>query len=236
MARDTNPMRAILDTRRVIETPEGVELTLRVAGPLPRASAWLVDALVKFGILLACSTVLPFLGNYGMGLVLFAMFALLWLYTVLFEVYGKGATPGKRVMRLRVVHRNGTPVGWTGAVIRNLVRAADSLPVGYGVGLVTMMLNRDFQRLGDLAADTVVVHDAAVPGRPATPDVRPTPLKTPLTPQDQHAILLFSERAPNLSKARRIELADILAGKVTSGGEAGVRELNAHANWVAGRQ
>ena len=71
-----------------------------------------------------------------------------------------GQTPGKRLFGLAVLNDDGTPVRWPGALTRNLLRAVDFLPFLYGVGLIAMLLNRDFKRLGDLAAGTVVVYQA----------------------------------------------------------------------------
>ncbi|HTS53532.1 MAG TPA: RDD family protein, partial [Burkholderiales bacterium] len=100
----------MLDTAREIPTPEGIELTLRLAGPVARALAWTVDLLVRtaaFGLL---SIPLGMLGKVGVGFSLVLWFGLEWLYPTLFEVYGGGATPGKRALGLMVLHVDGTPV------------------------------------------------------------------------------------------------------------------------------
>ena len=145
----------LLDTVRPIETPEGITLNLRVAGPLARALAWGADSLIKYGALWGLLMVLGFLGQGGFGLWLIALFLTEWFYPVLFEIYADGATPGKKAMGLKVVHANGTPVDWPAALIRNLLRAVDFLPLLYGFGVVAMACNRNFQRLGDLAAELI---------------------------------------------------------------------------------
>src|SRR5215813_9152409 len=127
----------MLDTYRPVETPEGVEIGLRVAGPVPRLYAAALDFAIRFIVYIFLSAVLGGLGKAGVGFLLIAMFLIEWFYPVVFEVKGGGATPGKRLMKLLVLQRDGTPVGWTASVIRNLVRFADLLPFGYGFGLGT---------------------------------------------------------------------------------------------------
>lgn len=148
----------MLDTPRVVTTPEGIELTLRVAGPITRARAWAIDFLVRGVIYLIAATALSSFGNFGSGIFLLIFFLLEWAYPILFEVYWHGATPGKRACHLRVLHDDGTPVAWRASVIRNTMRAVDFLPLMYGFGLVSAILNRDFKRLGDLAAGTIVIY------------------------------------------------------------------------------
>ena len=99
-----------LDSIVRVETPEGVELELRTAGPLPRAFAWLIDISIRGAIHLFLFAVLLTLDRLGYGLFLITLFALEWFYPVLFEVYFGGATPGKRAMGLQVLHDDGTPV------------------------------------------------------------------------------------------------------------------------------
>src|SRR5512143_1036292 len=146
-----------LDTIHTFETPEGIELGLRVAGPLPRALAWVIDALIRYGGLFIVSIALSILGEFGFGLFLILLFLVEWFYPVLFEV-SRGATPGKKMMGLAVVHDNGTPIGWPASMIRNLLRVIDFFPLMYGTGLLSMLINRQFKRLGDLAAGTLVVY------------------------------------------------------------------------------
>ncbi|MEK7327557.1 MAG: RDD family protein, partial [Chloroflexota bacterium] len=92
------------------------------------------------------------------GLISFAFF---WGYYILFEMLWNGQSPGKRWVGLRVIRTDGTPITLTESIIRNLVRLVDFLPAYYGVGVVTMFINEQSRRLGDLAAGTLVVHDRA---------------------------------------------------------------------------
>ena len=100
-----------------------MELRLPVAGLSSRSLAWLIDAIIKGVALTVGTTVLSIMGNFGDALSLIGIFLGLWFYNVLFEVFNQGATPGKSAMGLRVMNANGTPVGWTGSMIRNLLRA-----------------------------------------------------------------------------------------------------------------
>lgn len=226
----------MLDTARTIATPEGIELHLRVAGPVPRALAWLIDFGWRAAALLALALVLVPLGDVGQGLWFLAWFGLEWLVPAWFEAGRHGATPGKRALGLRVVRDDGSPCGWAPALSRNLLRFADFLPVLYAGGLVTMMSNRDFKRLGDFVAGTLVVH--AESGRvarripPADPRLPPRPLSL----EDARAVLDFAERVPFLGPARADELAQ-LAGPLL-GEQAGpaAAQLTAIANHLVGRQ
>jgi uncharacterized RDD family membrane protein YckC len=223
-----------IDTLRIFETPEGVDLALRLAGPVPRAAAFLLDLLIRAAIYLALTPLLG-LAGVGAGLLLLALFLLEWFYPVWFELR-RGATPGKRALGLLVVHDDGTPVGPSASLIRNLLRVVDFLPVLYGAGLVTMLLDRDFRRLGDLAAGTLVIHAAPARVGPRLHPHPPQPPRRPLDLETQQAILDFAERAPRLSPARRAELAEVLTGAEGLRGEAAVERLLGIASWIGGRR
>jgi uncharacterized RDD family membrane protein YckC len=228
--------RALLDTIRAIPTPEGIELTLRLAGPLPRAIAWLIDLLLRIGILLLLAWTLGMLGGFGWGIILICAFLLEWLAPAAFEVWADGSTPGKKAMGLMVLHDDGTPVDWPAALIRNLIRAVDFLPIGYGLGLTAMLINRDFKRLGDIAAGTVVVYRAAAHRAASIPEAAPIPAQRALELGEQRTILDFAERCPSLTPERAREIAE-LAVPIT--GAAPGREterLLEIANFLSGRR
>ena len=124
----------MLDTYREIETPEGVELHLRAAGPVARALAYSIDLLLRGVVMFVLSIVLSVTGRFGMGVFMIVIFLMEWFYPVLFEVYRNGETPGKRLFGLRVVNDNGTPVGWGPSLVRNLLRAVDFMPAFYAFG------------------------------------------------------------------------------------------------------
>ncbi len=220
-----------LDTTHNIATPEGVELRLPIAGLGSRALAWLIDAIIKTVALMVGATIFALLGDTGDALYLLGFFVLVWFYNVLFEVFNHGTTPGKAIVGLRVMNANGTPVGWSGSIIRNLVRVVDTLPGCYAFGCVSVLLSRNFQRLGDLAANTIVVYaeDDATPGMRR--DVDPLPVRIPLTLEEQQAIVSFGERARRLNRDRAEELAELLLPVL---GETDAERLGRHAAWLAG--
>lgn len=220
-----------IDTTRPFETPEGVTLSLRVAGPVVRACAFAIDAGIRGVLYLVLAYVLSTLGGVGWSLILIGWFVLEWLYPVLFEVR-RGSTPGKRSMGLQVVHDNGTPVAFSASMIRNLVRVADFLPLLYGFGLAAMLIDRDFRRLGDLAAGTLVVYTDRVAQSGVLPDAPPVPLPVILDLDEQVKLLLYAERSGSLSRERRIELAEILSGITGRHGEEAVEGLRGHARWI----
>lgn len=231
----------MLDTTRSIETPEGVELQFRVAGPVVRALAWAIDMSIRGVIYFVAGIVFALLREFGIGLLLLTIFLLEWFYPVLFEVYEYGATPGKRAMKIRVLQAVGTPVGWSSAMIRNLLRAVDILPFFYGFGLITMLLNKDFQRLGDLAADTVVVYQEKVATLPpqkkqSTADTLTGTLLPTLTLAEQQAIVSFADRAQTLSPQRAIELANLVTPLTGEKDEAGTQQLYQIAAHLMGTQ
>ncbi|MCG8464804.1 MAG: RDD family protein [Xanthomonadales bacterium] len=197
---------AALDTFSHFETPEGVVLTMSVAGPVTRALAWLVDAVIRYSIVFAIAIVGSTLGNLGNGLLFLTIFLMEWLYPVVFEVL-KGATPGKKQLGLAVVHADGTPLTWSSSLIRNLLRAVDFLPFLYGLGLLSMLIHPQFKRLGDMAAGTLVVHVTANGKRRAIPKTEPLPLQMVLSANEERAILDFAERSEQLSPSRADELA-----------------------------
>ncbi len=227
----------MLDTTRRVATPEGIELTLHVAGPVPRAMAWGIDLAIRAGIVLGVVIgAIPF-GQAGWGLVLLTAFFVEWLLPAWFEAGWRGQTPGKRAMGLAVLNDDGTPVRWPGALTRNLLRAVDFLPLLYGIGLIAMLASRDFKRLGDLAAGTVVVYrleSLAVQNVPRAAAIAPP---VALNLEEQRALLDLAERSATMTKERFEELAQLptpLVGDL-DGPRAATRLLGM-ANHIAGRQ
>ena len=227
----------MFDTVCTLETPEGAALQLRPAGPVVRALAWSIDLLIRGAILIVFGIVAGWLGELGTGIYLLAIFLVDWFYNVFFEVT-RGATPGKRRMGLKVIHDNGTPIGWSASLLRNLLRVVDFLPFLYGLGLTWSLFHPQAKRLGDLAAGTLVVYrvEADDYHLPKTLDrVAAQAAPTALDYPTQQAIIGFAERAPQLSAARRIELADLLEPLHGERGEAADEKLMAYARWVAGK-
>jgi uncharacterized RDD family membrane protein YckC len=220
-----------LDTDVTIEAPEHIVFRHVVAGPGRRALAHVLDLFVCYTIVVIVSalTILAFLGmsgfagafesavEAGAGVILVVLFAAQWLYSFLWEGI-TGRSPGKMALDLRVVMVSGRPIGFAASALRNVLRAADVMPVGYLVGVTAMAMNRRFQRLGDLVAGTMVI----VAGRasktaplvlwpPAAPvELAVLPDVVPLDVEERVAIELFLRRRAALGPAREQELANIL--------------------------
>ena len=228
----------MLDTTRRVATPEGIELTLRLAGPVPRALAWAIDLAIRIGIVAVVMTIAAQFGRAGWGVVLLAAFFVEWILPAWFEAAWAGQTPGKRLFRIAVLNDDGTPVRWPAALTRNLLRAVDFLPFLYGIGLAAMLLNRDFKRLGDLAAGTVVVYlgEKAEHAR-EIPKAAPVAPPFPLSLEEQRAVLELAERSSTLTQERVEELAELpkpLVGRLERSHAAA--RLLGMANYLAGRQ
>lgn len=206
-----------------IETPENVVLTYQLAGPSIRLSAYLIDVAVRLllvGIVIAVSIPMSFaLPGLTLGTFLLFLFLLEWGYFAICEGFFNGKTIGKHVLGLRVIQLRGHPVSFWGALIRNLLRAADAMPfLLYGVGFISMLLTRHFQRLGDLVAQTVVITERRVvfPHEPVIMEtIQPLPADDigSFVPGDRtlSAIDQFLGRRSVLSHERGHELASELA-------------------------
>ena len=221
-----------LDTAYRIETPEGVTLELYPSGPVARGGAWLVDALIRLVIYIFLAIILGMMGATGVGIMLLMFFLLEWFYPVYFELT-RGATPGKSVFGLLVVHTNGTPVAWQASMIRNLLRAVDFLPFLYGFGLLSTLLNKRFQRLGDMAAGTLVIYRPVTGTSSSLPDVKAITPPSGLTLKQQQALIGFAERIPRLSNSRQVELASHLSSLTGQQGYEGVETLLGYARWLS---
>jgi len=151
------------------------------------------------------------LGTLGIGISLIITFFTYWLYGVGFEVLNNGVTPGKKVQNLRVVHDDGTPIRLPASLVRNFLLTIDFLPLAYAAGIISLLITNPFKRIGDLAAGTMVVHQANTAD--TTPNsnmlVKPAPLN--FTQQEQRVFVDYLERAPLLNDARAQELAAMLA-------------------------
>jgi uncharacterized RDD family membrane protein YckC len=230
-----------LDTLYTVNTPEGINLLLSPAGPMPRMLAWMIDVLIRLVIYTLTFIVLAVLGASGGGLALIITFLVEWFYPVYFELFHHGQTPGKKSLHLYVVQDNGSPVTPAASMIRNLLRFVDFLPLFYGFGLASMLLNRRFQRLGDLVAGTVVLYkedplkedledDSRIDMHAITPPVN-------LQIEEQQTLLQFRQRQLSLSKQRAEELAE-LSGLLVSDAKQGEKTtyLTQLGNWIAGKR
>lgn len=149
-----------MDTDRIeIQTPEGFNLEMTLAGVGSRSAAAIIDTIIIVAVWIL--VYLPFLNEdppLPVRILLLAVPIVLFFgYHLLFETRGRRQSPGKRVLRLRVVKADGGPAGATASLIRNLIRLIDFLPALYLIGIVTIFSTTQNQRLGDLAAGTIVV-------------------------------------------------------------------------------
>jgi uncharacterized RDD family membrane protein YckC len=153
-----------------IDTPELVSIEVPLAGIGSRFIAILVDTLIwvpatlllEWGLHLVLPAITAFSeisAQWTVAAYTFVTFLLYWGYFTLFEAFWNGQTPGKRVAKIRVIQRSGRAIGFVESLARNLIRVIDQIPFFYGVGVITMFATKQHQRLGDLAAGTLVVRD-----------------------------------------------------------------------------
>ena len=144
-----------------LRTPEGMEFTLPLAGPVSRLLAMSVD----MAVVMAAGTVLQkllgvlaaFNADAAQGLLTVLYFAVSMFYGILAEWLWQGQTVGKRLLGIRVMDRDGLPIHVSQIVVRNLLRPVDMLPAFYLLGGLVALGTQFGQRIGDLAANTVVV-------------------------------------------------------------------------------
>lgn len=154
-----------LSNNLAIDTPENVILNAEIAGFGTRCLAAIFDYIIILVLLIIIN--LLFANAYRgiddermvIAVVILVQFLVITFYHLLFELFGNGQTPGKYFIKLRVVQANGLPLTATGALIRNLVRVFDFFPIFYGIGLIVMFASGKTQRLGDLAAGTIVIRE-----------------------------------------------------------------------------
>ncbi len=224
-----------LDTICPVETPEGTDLQAELAGLVPRALAYSVDFLLRMAILMALSIVLMVAGRVGDGLLLIAFFLLEWGYPVFFEVLRNGQTIGKKAFAIKVVNEDLTPVRFGSSFIRNLLRTADIFPFLYVSGSISMIVTKKFQRLGDLAAKTIVVYDERPEHNTALLDsVEPVTPSYPMTEDQQTAFVNFALNRGQLSDARQHEIAAIIQPKMPMRVTDPVEYVRGVGKWLLG--
>jgi uncharacterized RDD family membrane protein YckC len=170
MGLDQVNAEAMNPERHAIDTPELVAIEMPLAGIGSRFIAILIDSLLwvvsLFVLIIVFSVLAPAFHAFSRlseqwitGIVIFLVFLLQWGYFTLFEAFWNGQTPGKKIARIRVIQRSGRPIGILESMARNFIRIVDQIPTFYAVGIVTVFVTRQNQRLGDLVAGTIVVRD-----------------------------------------------------------------------------
>lgn len=226
-----------LDTVVSAETPEGILIELRPAGLTARVYAFAIDLTIRMVMLSVVAAVTEPMKGIGLAVLLIVMFLSEWLYPVMFELSSWAATPGKRALGLTTVMDNGLPITPAASFTRNLLRVADFLPLAYGFAIVCMLMRRDFKRLGDLAAATLVVYRPKPAPKIGLSDVEPVAPVTPLTLRDQTALIALAVRARDVTEERLDELAAIAApvtGDTGDSGRAVTRRVLGVARWLLG--
>ena len=233
------------EDRISIATPEGLDLDLTLAGLGSRFAAAVIDGLIQFALMAALWAVGLAMGlGFGatdaegaeaaalalMALLLVLVFLVLFGYHVFFETWASGRSPGKRWTGLRVVRTGGGPVSFLTSAVRNLLRLVDFLPSAYGLGIIAILASSRNQRLGDMAAGTVVVHEHRAQAAPRWAEASrpPVPATGWGTTARSHAgwdlssvnaeelatVRRFLERRPYLTPDARSRLASELADRL----------------------
>ena len=210
-----------------VTTPENVDFHFTLAGPGTRLLAWLLDACLVLGILtfagaLAAMASLA-LGGYAQAILGVFTFCVVTGYWIGFEYRWQGRTPGKRLLRLRVVGEGGRRLDLAQVVLRNVLRTADLLPGFGGVGALFMVFHPQHRRLGDLVAGTLVIRERRVPAPErlrsvlgdGSPRVRqrllPVDARRRLPPAERELLLDLCLRRDELDDQTRMRLFAIIA-------------------------
>jgi uncharacterized RDD family membrane protein YckC len=237
-----------------IETPEQVELRFPIAGIGSRFLAVMTDSLLKavvlafliFVFLLLSGSSMMTIGastsnaraNWLIAGCFMLFFLAQWAYYSLFEAFWNGQTPGKRLLKIRVIKDSGRQITFFEALARNLLRIIDWLPTFYFVGVISMLCNKEQKRLGDLVAGTIVVHErsdeqplmshnsrtftASLYPQPAEKQAEPVTTLVPtdkvarLDAADLNVIDTFFSRALDLDLNKRAEIATRIAGHMSA--------------------
>ena len=145
----------------IIRTPEGICFSMQLAGPVRRCLAWVIDLACIAAMSFVAGTILGSLQlinvDFAQAVAVFAYFVISIGYGIGTEWHWRGQTVGKRVLRLRVMDVSGLRLQFSQIVIRNLLRVVDMLPAFYMVGGLACLISQRAQRLGDFAANTIVV-------------------------------------------------------------------------------
>ena len=217
-----------------IDTPENILLNAEIAGFGSRFVAALMDYIIIFMLLFGVTWLFSqaqgsnrFVTPFYPPLYYVVVFLITWGYHLIFELVWNGQTPGKRRAGIRVIQANGLPVTVSSILIRNIVRLFDFLPLGYGVGLVMLFATKRTQRLGDLAARTVVIReqrevtlqtikeDMRVEYRYVKP-IEPIPFQIQidrLDQEDRRRVVDFLQRRKKMSDVSSV--ADMLARQIS---------------------
>jgi uncharacterized RDD family membrane protein YckC len=210
------------EDHRTISTPEGVQFALPLAGIGSRFMALLIDSLIEI-VLLAAAVIAAYAIGGELAALIVGLCGVLVAYVgyhVVMEVFGGGRTVGKRATGLRVVSDGGAQVGLRASLIRNFLRLLEGVATSYIPAMICVLATRNNQRLGDLAAGTLVVRDQPVASvvAPSAPFVAPERFAnwdvTGIGEPQAAAVRAFLERRCALRPGARRALAAQLAGQL----------------------
>jgi len=210
------------DTAFHTETPEGIEYTMYPAGLCARFCAYGIDTFFQWILLFAFIIIYYFIFNAALGfwIIMLVRFGLDWFYHVFFDLVFRGQSLGKRILGLRVVLSDGSPVDAGASFIRNLLRFVDGFIGLYLIAFLTAAISRAFRRPGDWAAGTLVIYtwQSQIPQQ--TDRMNWLSSITPILPrrllsfEEKQGILMFARRYPLLGAARANEIAGPLAASL----------------------
>lgn len=224
-----------LDNKIFCLLPEGVSVAIAPAGISIRSAAYLYDFFIRSVVFLSFAFILNFMGDAGSGINLVVYFFISWGYYIFFESRG-GTTPGKKKFNLKIVQDNGLPVTLSNVIIRNLIRPADSFPFAYALGILTMVCNVQFKRIGDWAAGTIVVYEEKTKDINVSTASQGEAPSFSLTTEEQQIIIAYAEQSKSLSKPRQAELANILKELLGVQDEEASEKLKKIAQYYLGQK
>lgn len=227
--------RTLADSDSLIETPEGIELAMPLADPVARLAAFAIDFMLRLFIVWALALVFATMGGSGVGLFFITLFVTWWGYYIICEMLMNGASPGKKMLKLRVVNDDFTPINFSASLMRNLLRTADAMPGFYGLAALTMLFNSNNKRLGDIAAKTIVVHTHKQRFRSVTVVESALPPTEVFTQDEQRSIIEFARYYETHSEERSNEIAYHLSDALKEPNVTKlVNKLRRYAKWFLG--
>lgn len=218
----------LLDGRLSLTTPEGVQLQLTPASAVVRAVAWLVDFIIWLVFMFVCALAAGGT-KLGLGVLQLLAFVSFWGYPIIGEVYFKGRTFGKKLCGIQVLRADGLPVGWRESALRNLLLVADFLPLFYFTGLISMLFDSHFRRIGDIVAGTQVVFSQKTMAHAPREHAEPLALPFPLSADQQRTLIDLFERESTLPPDRLTELGTLAVAITGLTGDASVAKLKRYA-------
>ena len=227
----------MIDSLVRVVNPEGIAFELHPAGIVPRMTAFLLDLLVQFAVLIGVLLVFAALKITGVWLSVLTTFVITWFYFVICEMCMNGKSLGKLALGIRCVMRDGSPETLPASLLRNFLRFPEYFMI---LGLFVPLFSGGFRRLGDITAGTLVVYnsDRLSKIRAASDPAIPRPPERVLSPEAAFAALEFARRRPRLGVALQRELAEMALAVYL--GEAPVEDpveaMRSVASWYAGNR